>query len=178
MITVKSSHKWMAIIMLGYLSSIVFACVLCGTGAPLAFVIPVFTVVSLVFIRYWISVGRSIDIDLAGVTISFLWIKKRYLWKELSASRFDTPHALGSKIEYLSGIEIQKEELRRPRWLKPMAYGIWMHPFTYVYVHDLPQHDPLQIGRQVKYPATYELNADTMQQLGQIIQKAENTGNE
>ena len=89
---------------------------------------------------YWLSIGRTIEIDAFGITVTFLFYKKHYLWDDLHLKRYvDCRKCYGFKDIALSGAEFAIKPIRRPDWMKPSMYSVYFHPFSYIYVYFKPK---------------------------------------
>ena len=109
-------------------------------------------------IKYWILVDRKIDMDSVGITVRFLWYSKTYPWTQIRIVRsFECKNAFGYRIPYIKGIEISSKQISRPSWIKPLQYGLFYRPFSYIVLHFPPVTQPA-----VSYYPIYEVNPDTL----------------
>lgn len=121
---------------------------------------------------YWLSVGRTIDIDAWGITVTFLFIKKHYLWNDLEVKRYiNCEKSYGARDIVLSGAEFYAKPVRRPNWMKPSVYSGFFHPFSYIYVY----FRSAEVDKN-RYPLFYGINEnsfkDALNQWGVIMQDA------
>ena len=108
----------------------------------------------LVTVRYWIAIGRIVQFDSFGITVSFLCLKKQYSWDQINTIKlFQCSDGFGYRINYTKGIEFSRKSLMRPSWLKPLQYCIMFHPFSYIPIHFAPQNQA-----PIKHPSIYEVD--------------------
>ena len=85
-------------------------------------------------IRYWFTYGKEIELDAKGITISFLFYRKKVTWKDVKCIRtFDAYNTISHNSSLSEGLEIFLREKNRPRWLRPDAYGFYMNSINYLF---------------------------------------------
>lgn len=113
-----------------------------GTHKTFSIVFPaVFALVlTILTVRYWISVGRTLILDAEGCTVQFLGIRRTYKWADLKTKRIeDYSHSLGHRQPYTAGAIFYKKRASKPSWLMPAEYSMFVHPFSFFFVYFDPR---------------------------------------
>lgn len=119
-----------------YLCVLFVAWIFCSSGINLVLLIVFLAIMVVVTTMYVVSLGRRIILDCDGVEVSFLWIRKKYPWNEVSVRElFSSKGLIGYRIPYTSGMVLSYKKFSRPQWMHPMQYCMMFHPFSYVVLH-------------------------------------------
>lgn len=87
-------------------------------------------------IRHWVAFGRIITLNEEGCSIQFLCWKRTYLWSVLKTKRVEyTADCWGHEDGYTWSVIFSKKYIKRPMKLKPLTYGVYLHPFSFVFLH-------------------------------------------
>jgi hypothetical protein len=133
---IKSSNEYhiLAIILLILIGA--FSCVLLAVTDNTVFFCVIASLLLSMVIRFWISACRVLTMDAEGCKIQFLWFERTYKWKDLKTKRVeDYTTSIGYRQPYTAGAIFYKRVSRKPRWLKPAEYSMYVHPFSFFFVY-------------------------------------------
>ena len=122
-----------------------------------------FACLSIIVLRHWITVGRTIEIHKDGITVKFLFIKKLYNWDDLVLRRYTNYEnclALRS-LPYGYGAEFSTKD-RGFRFLKAHDYAFIFRPFSLVFVYF---DNNLLSKIKLNNPVYYLVNGDEFRRL-------------
>lgn len=105
------------------------------------------------YCRFLVAVCRIFQFDNTGITISFLQIKKHYLWTELTLQQETlVNHMSFGKPQYKNCFFFNTARINKPRLVQPLLYCILIHPFCFVFVNSELLYDAPEV-----YPINREL---------------------
>ncbi len=107
-----------------------------------------------------VSQGRTLEIRRSGVTVSLWKLHKSYSWEELTRpKRFGCDYAIGGGRgdPYTAGVEFGVKKYRRPNWLAPGTYSVFVRPWGYFFLHFPPG------TRSDGYPKVYEVSREYLE---------------
>ncbi len=141
---------------------ILVAWILYSSGIGIIILLVFLAIPLTIITMHCVGVGRKIKLDRDGMELSFLWIKKKYIWDQLVIKQlFDDRNLLGYRIPYTSGIILSYRRSSRPKWMHPLQYCIMFHPFSYVVLH-FPIKEQIS---DLYLKACYEVDKETLLQL-------------
>ncbi len=110
----------------------------------------------IAIIQALISYRRTLIMDEEGCTIKFLWFTHKYKWTELETKRIeDYTNALRYMEPYGKGVIFYKKRVRKPKWILPSHYNIFIHPFSFFFVYFDPHIDSRIIKKKRAKQALY-----------------------
>ena len=121
--------------------------------------ITIMTIILIAFIfAFWVSSCRTIIMDSEGCSVRFLFIEKTYKWTELNAEMIQYDGMLGYRDPYLEGIVFcKKNKIRKPKFLKPSLYSVFVNPFKFFNVNFKPD---FKYNKSVCCPDLYVVSKD------------------
>lgn len=122
-----------------------------------------FVSLSIIVLRHWITVGRTIVIHTGGITVKFLCFKKEYSWDDFELrhyTNYENCLALRSP-SYRYGAEFSTRG-RGFRFLKAHDYGFIFRPFSLIFVYF---DNDLLSKIKLNCPVYYLVNGDEFKRL-------------
>lgn len=132
---IKSSKEY-------HVMAIGLLCVMVILSFCLITLVDSITVVGVVFVptilvvRWWIAIGRTLIMKAEECTVQFLWYRRTYRWTELKTKRIeDYTNRLGYRDPYTSGAIFCKKQIKKQSKWKPATYSMFVHPFSFFFVY-------------------------------------------
>ena len=113
------------------------------------------TLINIILVRYWISIGRTLIMNEEGCTVKFFWYSRTYSWSELETKQIeDYTHSYGGRQPYKAGAIFYHKQTKKPSWLPPDGWSVFLHPFSFVFVLFNP-HVEYKAAVAYPYPDAY-----------------------
>ena len=115
-------------------------------------------ILALIITRYWIVTGKVLIMDEKGCTVCFLCFKRTYLWDEFKVKKLEkNQFYISYKNQYSECIIFSRRNTHKPKWMSPIDYSFWVHPFSFFFVN-FRKADLSAIEKT--FPAVYEVDRE------------------